>query len=129
MNDLPPLQPQEVPWPSIEDVDPSAFVVPSSTVLFAAPGAIPAAAIQQPVAPAAATAAAVPATAGPSGGAPTTATATAKASGAPPAAATRKWASAEDWERHRAIISELYQHRRLKDVVDHMERVYDFYAT
>ena len=36
---------------------------------------------------------------------------------------------AEDWEPYREIIAELYRTKKLKDVMDEMEKVYFFKAT
>lgn len=44
---------------------------------------------------------------------------------------TTKWASAEDWTRHKDTIIKLYAHESLtlKEVIPIMEREHDFYAT
>lgn len=46
-------------------------------------------------------------------------------------AAPRRWASREDWERHRPLITRLYiaEHRPLADVVDILRLEHDFFAT
>lgn len=42
-----------------------------------------------------------------------------------------EWADSEAWERHRTVITQLYdsQNRTLKQVIEIMERDHDFHAT
>jgi len=51
-------------------------------------------------------------------------------SSAPPDAAAARWARAADWDRHRAVITELYRDRgmRLDEVVHTMGREHGFHA-
>ena len=48
----------------------------------------------------------------------------------PPDSAAVKWATAADWEHHRAIITDLYRDRgmRLEEVVKKMAREHSFHA-
>lgn len=42
-----------------------------------------------------------------------------------------RWASPEDWEKHRAIITDIYetQNMKLSDVIQFMEERHKFFAT
>jgi hypothetical protein len=42
-----------------------------------------------------------------------------------------RWASSEDWERHRQEITTLYKegNKTLKEVTEHMEKHHQFHAT
>lgn len=44
---------------------------------------------------------------------------------------TKKWASEEDWDRHRPTITRLYvkENKRLWQLLEYMEREHQFYAT
>ncbi len=45
------------------------------------------------------------------------------------AAAARKWAAEDDWERHKATITRLYETMTLAELKDHMEANHGLSAT
>ena len=45
------------------------------------------------------------------------------------AAATRKWAGEDDWERHKATITRLYESMTLAELKDYMEVNHGLSAT
>jgi hypothetical protein len=41
----------------------------------------------------------------------------------------KKWATPQDWAAHKQTIISLYQDRELEEVMEIMERNYNFYST